>query len=80
MKSRRNRMETEKKYALLIDADNVSPKYMDLVLRETKTLGDVSIRRIYGDWTEIGKHSWKECLLEKDVYKRQMSAIFLRLR
>ena len=30
-------METEKKYALLIDADNVSPKYMDLVLRETKT-------------------------------------------
>ena len=28
-------METEKKYALLIDADNVSPKYMDLVLRET---------------------------------------------
>ena len=24
----------------LIDADNVSPKYMDLVLRETKTLGD----------------------------------------
>ena len=33
-------METEKKYALLIDADNVSPKYMDLVLRETKTLGD----------------------------------------
>lgn len=48
-------METEKKYALLIDADNVSPKYMDLVLRETKTLGDVSIRRIYGDWTEIGK-------------------------
>ena len=35
-------METEKKYALLIDADNVSPKYMDLVLRETKTLGAVS--------------------------------------
>ena len=43
-------METEKKYALLIDADNVSPKYMELVLRETKTLGDVSIRRIYGAW------------------------------
>ena len=60
-------METEKKYALLIDADNVSPKYMDLVLRETKTLGDVSIRRIYGDWTEIGKHSWKECLLENSL-------------
>ena len=40
---------------------------MDLVLRETKTLGDVSIRRIYGDWTEIGKHSWKECLLENSL-------------
>ena len=34
-------METEKKYALLIDADNVSPKYMDLVLRETKRLENI---------------------------------------
>lgn len=60
-------MEKEKKYALLIDADNVSPKYIDLILRETKAFGNVSIRRIYGDWTEIGKHTWKECLLENSV-------------
>lgn len=60
-------MDREKKYALLIDADNVSPKYIDLILRETKALGNVSIRRIYGDWTEIGKNTWKECLLENSV-------------
>lgn len=60
-------MEKEKKYALLIDADNISPKYIDLILRETKALGNVSIRRIYGDWTEIGKNTWKECLLENSV-------------
>lgn len=60
-------MDKEKKYALLIDADNVSPKYIDLILRETKAFGNVSIRRIYGDWTEIGKNTWKECLLENSV-------------
>ncbi len=60
-------MDKEKKYALLIDADNVSPKYIDLILRETKAFGNVSIRRIYGDWTEVGKNTWKECLLENSV-------------
>ena len=36
-------METEKKYALLIDADNVSPKYMDCLLYTS----NVSERTIY---------------------------------
>lgn len=60
-------MEKEKKYALLIDADNVSPKYIDLILREAKSFGDVGIRRIYGDWTENKKNAWKVCLLENSL-------------
>lgn len=44
-------MDNEKKFALLIDADNVSSKYIEIVTKEAQTLGNVTIRRIYGDWT-----------------------------
>ncbi|MCH5274915.1 MAG: NYN domain-containing protein [Lachnospiraceae bacterium] len=56
-------MENDKKFALLIDADNISPKYIDIILTETVNYGIASIRRIYGDWTNNAKRSWKECLL-----------------
>lgn len=57
-------MEGEKRYALLIDADNVSSKYIDIVTKEAKLFGNVTVRRIYGDWTSNLKNSWKECLLD----------------
>ncbi|HKM33977.1 MAG TPA: NYN domain-containing protein [Lachnospiraceae bacterium] len=60
-------METDKKFALLIDADNISPKYIDIILTETVNYGIASVRRIYGDWTDISKHSWKECLLRNSL-------------
>ena len=63
-------METEKKYALLIDADNVSPKYMDLVLRETKTLGDVSIRRkTFMERMSVGKFTDTDSAVQ--LYNRE---------
>lgn len=60
-------METDKKFALLIDADNISPKYIDIILTETVNYGIASVRRIYGDWTDTSKHSWKECLLRNSL-------------
>lgn len=60
-------VENEKKYALLIDADNISPKYIGAILKEGKAFGNVSVRRIYGDWTENEKNSWKKCLLENSM-------------
>ena len=60
-------MREESKYALLIDADNISPKYIDIILREAKSFGNISIRRVYGDWTETDKSSWKKCLLENSL-------------
>lgn len=60
-------MENEKKYALLIDADNISPKYVGAILKEGKAFGNVNVRRIYGDWTETEKSSWKKCLLENSI-------------
>lgn len=60
-------MKDENKYALLIDADNVSSKYIEIVTKEAQTLGNVTIRRIYGDWTSNSKNSWKDSLLENSL-------------
>lgn len=60
-------MADEKNYALLIDADNIAPKYIDIILSEAKEFGTIGIRRIYGDWTDTTKSSWKEMLLESSI-------------
>ncbi len=57
----------ERKFALLIDADNVSPKYLNVMLSEAKSYGTVSIRRAYGDWTDNQKKTWKKMLLENSI-------------
>lgn len=64
-------MENEKRFALLIDADNVSPKYIGVIAKEAQTYGNVTIRRIYGDWTEDAKASWKKVLLEYSLSPMQ---------
>ena len=38
----------EKRYALLIDSDNVSAKYIDTIFDELADRGMVTVRRIYG--------------------------------
>lgn len=57
----------DKKLALLIDADNISPNYMNIMLSEAKNYGTVSVRRIYGDWTSNGKNSWKSVMLDNSL-------------
>ena len=60
-------MENDRRFALLIDADNISPKYIDIILTETVNYGIASVRRIYGDWTNNSKQSWKDCLLRNSL-------------
>lgn len=60
-------MENDRRFALLIDADNISPKYIDIILTETVNYGTASVRRIYGDWTNNSKQSWKDCLLRNSL-------------
>ncbi len=60
-------MNKENKFALLIDADNISPKYIEIIVRETEAYGIASIRRIYGDWTDLSKSTWKNCLLDNSL-------------
>ncbi|MDO4344646.1 MAG: NYN domain-containing protein [Eubacteriales bacterium] len=63
----RNMKENENKYALLIDADNVSAKYIKPILDELSKYGNVTYKRIYGDWTTTHNASWKEVLLENSI-------------
>lgn len=50
-------MSQEKRLALLIDSDNVSPKYISFILQETQKYGTATYKRVYGDW-ESGGNSW----------------------
>lgn len=55
------------KFALLIDADNVSAKYIKPILDELSKYGNVTYKRIYGDWTSTYSASWKEELLQNSI-------------
>ena len=46
--------------ALLIDADNASPDFLDPVLTVLAELGTVNIRRAYGNWSKPGLKGWAE--------------------
>lgn len=50
-------------FALLIDADNISSKYVDAIVEETTKYGTCTFRRVYGDWTKPHLKAWKEVSL-----------------
>ena len=57
----------EKCYALLIDADNISAKYIKPILTELSKYGVITYKRIYGDWTSTQHSSWKDELLKNSI-------------
>lgn len=64
-------MDSELKYAVLIDADNVSEKYIKIILDETANSGIATYKRIYGDWTSSRMTSWKGVLLDNSIIPMQ---------
>ena len=54
-------------FALLIDADNVSAKYIKPILTELSRYGNITYKRIYGDWTSTQHSSWKDELLKNSI-------------
>jgi hypothetical protein len=48
------------KIAMLIDGDNAQPSLLGNMIAEAGKYGQITIRRIYGDWTEPNMSSWKE--------------------
>ena len=59
--------QKDSRFAVLIDADYVSPKYIKYILDEVSDQGVATYKRIYGDWTDISKKSWKEQLLRYSI-------------
>ena len=48
--------------AVLIDGDNAQSSLLPQMLVEAGRHGQVTVRRIYGDWTTSNMNSWKETL------------------
>ena len=59
--------QEEVKFAVLIDADNVSNKYIKIILDEISNYGIATYKRIYGDWTDTHLSSWKPVLLDNSI-------------
>ncbi len=60
-------MQNDKKIAVLIDADNVSDKYIKFIFDEISNHGSPTFKRIYGDWTKPQLASWKSVLLNYSI-------------
>ena len=61
----------DKRFAILIDADNVSAKYIKYILDEISNYGIATYKRIYADWTRSTSSSWKDVLLENSITPMQ---------
>jgi uncharacterized LabA/DUF88 family protein len=57
----------QRRFAVLIDADNVSAQALDGLLAEVANYGVAIVKRIYGDWTLPNLKSWKDQLLEHAI-------------
>lgn len=52
-------MTSEKRIALLIDAENISAQYADNIMEEVSNYGVCSYKRIYGSWERIVHTKWE---------------------
>ena len=50
--------DQEANIALLIDADNASPEHLDEVLLVLGELGEINVRRAYGNWAKASLKGW----------------------
>lgn len=57
----------DKRYAVLIDSDNISSKYISSILDEMTKYGVITYKRIYGDWTSPQANKWKKELMENSI-------------
>lgn len=62
-----SRETRDRRIAVLIDADNVSDKYIKSIIDEVSNHGTPTYKRIYGDWTKPQLASWKNVLLNHSI-------------
>ncbi len=59
------------KLAILIDADNISPRYVKVILDEAANFGVAACKRIYGDWSDPRLKGWRDPLLNHSIIPMQ---------
>ena len=57
--------------AVLIDADNTSPRIADGLFEEIARIGEASVRRIYGDFSGTRLKSWADILAKHGIIPHQ---------
>ncbi len=55
------------KFAVLIDSENVSYRYVDIIMDELAKEGTITYRRIYGDFSSSSTKGWKDRLLANSI-------------
>lgn len=63
-----------KRLAVLIDADNESPTVIQGILNAISRLGNVCVKRIYGDWSSQLLSGWKQPILQHSIQPIQQFA------
>lgn len=71
-------MDQEMKLAVVIDAENISSKYIEVILSEANNLGDVIYKRIYGNWTTPQMASWRDTILDNAIQPVQQYSNTIR--
>jgi uncharacterized LabA/DUF88 family protein len=66
--------EPSARIAVLIDADNTSPRHASDILKEIATYGTATTKRAYGDWTTQQLAGWKSELLRHAIHPEQQFA------
>ena len=60
-----NTLNKEYTFALLIDSDNLSTDYYDIIINEIEELGQIRYKRIYGNF--IPTNPWSQYAMQKGI-------------
>ncbi len=64
-------IKEQKSLAVIIDADNSQPSIIEGLMEEIAKYGVASVKRIYGDWTDLRLKGWKAHLLSHGIQPMQ---------
>ena len=66
--------DSDRRLAVLIDADNAQASVVDGLMEEVAKYGSAQVKRIYGDWTQPNLGGWKDVLLSHSIQPQQQFA------
>ena len=67
-------VEPTRRLAVLIDADNTSPRIASALFAEVAKIGEASVRRIYGDFSGTRLKAWADILSRHGLIPHQQFA------